>query len=201
MKGQRRMSVRSQLTARWRVAGRGRRAVAIIALLAVVLLTGAGVALTRLTAGASSGALTAHPSATHDTVMNLHDGAKLVIPAGAMPENATVTAKYVSAPAANGSGERSIGTPVQISIQPANAIHRALQLEWPLPKTANPLAARFGVYLLGTYDTTAQRWTRVETAYDPSQQLLIAQIAGPGASTQAWEAPGEANSPLFAHDA
>lgn len=201
MKSQRRMSVRSQLTARWRVAGRGRRAVAIIALLAVILAVCGGVAFTQFSGGASSGALTAHPSATHDTVMNLHDGAKLVIPAGAMTNNATVTASYVSSPAASQSGEKAIGTPLQISIQPANAIQQPIQLEWPLPKSANPLAARFGAYLLGTYDASSRQWTGVETAYDPSKQVLTAQITGSSASGQAWKTTGDGNSPLVAQDA
>lgn len=168
----------------WRNMGHRGRTVALGAVIVVVLLAGAGVALTRIAGKSSSGAIIAHPSASHDTVMNLHDGAKLVIPAGALPESATVTATYVSAPATAASSEKSIGTPVQITIESASAILHPIELDWPLPKTANALAARFGVYRLGEFDTSTRRWSGVETSYDPSKKVLSAQIAGPDASSQ-----------------
>ncbi|MGH2484828.1 MAG: hypothetical protein ACRDHE_02330, partial [Ktedonobacterales bacterium] len=114
---------------------------ALGAIIAVVLLAGACVALTRIAGKSSSGIITAHPSATHDTVVRLRDGASLTIPAGALPESATVTATYVSAPATAASSEKAIGTPVQITIESASSVLHPIELDWPLPKTANALAA------------------------------------------------------------
>lgn len=145
--------------------------VALLAIIAVSVIGCSG------TPPIHTSTLTAHASSTRDTALALHGGAKLVIPAGAMTNQATVSAEYTSLPTTSKqSTEVPIGMPVQFRVNPANAIHHPLELEWPLPSGASPAVAQFGAYLIGTYDTATQRWNAVDTAYDPSTHMLSAQI-------------------------
>lgn len=120
---------------------------------------------------------TVRASASHSTVLQLHDGAMLVIPAGAMTEGAVVTATYTSPPKDDQTDQAPIGPQVHFSVEPANAIRHPLLLEFPLSNDEFPVAARYGAYSVATFDPSSNHWVDVASAYDPDSNMLVTNIS------------------------
>ncbi|GGQ97398.1 hypothetical protein ACIRPJ_33220 [Streptomyces asoensis] len=109
------------------------------------------------------------------TTVNLAGGAHLIVPPGAITDKAVIRATYKKRPDGNWDGVRPTAAPVGLTVQPSNAIHGLLTLEFPTPKAAAGATphTQFGV---STYDARTKTWTPFTSTYDDARHMVVAQI-------------------------
>lgn len=109
------------------------------------------------------------------TTVALGGGAHLIIPPGAITAGAQVTARFGDAPAAD-AAMNSVGSPVELTLQPDDAIHGLLTLEFPVPVDRVPAgvdpAEFFGI---STY-TDGAGWVPYQASFDAARSMVVAQI-------------------------
>lgn len=115
-------------------------------------------------------------AADRQTILDLGNGAKLIIPAGAMKAGATVRATYQNRPSGNWGNLTPIAAPVKLISDPPDAIHGLLILEFPATSQGivgvNPAAA-FGI---STYNPATGQWIPFASSYDAVRHMVIARI-------------------------
>lgn len=113
--------------------------------------------------------------ASDTTTVDLGGGAHLIIPPGAITAGAQVTARFDNSPAPDAT-MNSVGSPVELTLQPDDAIHGLLTLEFPVPVDQVPAgvdpAEFFGI---STYADGAG-WVPYQASFDAARSMIVAQI-------------------------
>lgn len=167
-----------------------RRRLCIYAIASAALLLGAcststaqSVATTSTTqasAGSTATSVSPAPSVTIGTAsklleVDLGGGAKLVLPAGAVPSGATVTLLDDAPPPPIADNRAAVGKPVHLTLSNGQQLTAPATIEFPYdPNKTNGLRPEdaFGI---ATFDETARRWNPVPFTVDTNRHMLIAQ--------------------------
>src|SRR5665213_316547 len=110
------------------------------------------------------------------TVLHLRDHSELIIPAGALPNRAVVSATYLTNFHAASASLQPIGSQIHFKVTPAASFRKPLLLEFPVPRTVYERLARMGYFRVATYDTATRRWQGVSTTYDPVTNMVATQL-------------------------
>ena len=112
-----------------------------------------------------------HVSADAATTLELGNGARLIIPPGAMDDGTTVSANYGEPPNADFGALTPMAAPVELVSEPADAIHGLLTLEFPVE-----LAEEAGSDAFGISTFQDGEWVPVASMVDTARQMVVAQI-------------------------
>ncbi|MFD8949572.1 hypothetical protein ACFV0B_12025 [Streptomyces xanthophaeus] len=111
------------------------------------------------------------------TTVDLGGGAHLIVPPGAMTDGATIRATYRHRPDGDWNGLTPTSAPVELTAEPADAIHGLLTLEFPVPEPpagAGPEAPPS--YGVSTFEEESGAWTPYASTYDAARHMIVAQI-------------------------
>ncbi|MCX5610214.1 MULTISPECIES: hypothetical protein [unclassified Streptomyces] len=111
------------------------------------------------------------------TTVDLGGGAHLIVPPGAMTDGATIRATYRHRPDGAWNELTPTSAPVELTAEPADAIHGLLTLEFPVP--APPAGAGTETsrsYGVSTFEEKSGAWMPYASTYDAARRMIIAQI-------------------------
>lgn len=108
-------------------------------------------------------------AAATTTTIELGDGARLIVPPGAMQVGATVHAEWKRS--SDGWHDMKPSRPgIVLQTDPPDAIHGLLTLEFPAEEADGSSPG------IATYDEKSQTWTAVPSQYDSGRRMIVAQI-------------------------